>query len=159
MVLQSSSYSATLQAQVKFDVRSAPFPVPDGGTRRAAAGGATIVSFAADPAKLADQWTVIKELISPRGITNLVTASGFAPVSKAAADDPQYLGGYLQRNPLAKAGWDQMTDLVPWYQFPGSHNVEIGQDMSDEINKAVAGEQSPQAALDSAAAGTRELVK
>ncbi len=158
MVLQSSSYSATIQSQVKFEVRSAPFPIPDHGTRKAVAGGAAIVSFAKDPAKLAAQWTVIKELTSPRGVTALVKASGFSPVNRAAAADPRYLGGYLETNPLAKAGWSQLAALVPWYQFPGTHNVEIGQVMQDEIAKAVAGATGPQAALDNAATRVKALL-
>ncbi|RBQ20656.1 hypothetical protein DP939_06100 [Spongiactinospora rosea] len=159
MVLQSSSYSATLRAQVTFDVRSAPFPIPDGGTRRAVAGGAAIASFTADRARLQDQWTVIKELVGPRGVTNLVNASGFAPINKKAATDPRYLGGYLERNPLAKPAWDQMAHLVPWYQFPGTHNVEIAKSMTDQINGAIAGDRTPRAALDEAAATVSELIK
>lgn len=157
MIFQSSSYSASLANQIKFDVRSAAYPLPDGGDRRAVAGGAAIVAFNRDPQKLADEWTVIKTLVGPRGITNLVEETGFSPINTKATR-AEYLGDYLASNPLAAPSWDQMEYLVPWYQFPGSKNNEISKAMQNQINAAISGKQTAQAALDAAARATSSLL-
>lgn len=159
MIFQSSSYSATLETGASFEVRSAPHPIPDGAQRKAVVGGAAVAMFSTSDAKQQAEWQVIKEMVGARGVANVVTASGYSPVNKIAATGEGYLASYLTEHPLAKAGWDQLDDLAPWYSFPGSHANEISQALQKEINLAVTGEEPVDVALHTAADKARSLLR
>jgi multiple sugar transport system substrate-binding protein len=158
MMLQSSSYTANLETNASFPTMSAPFPIPDGGERRAVSGGAALAMFTGDPAKQAAVWEVMSALLSPEGVTDLVTHSGFSPVNRVAAEDEAFLAGYLDEHPLASAGWEQLEFLAPWYRYPGPSAVEISQIMQDEIGLAITGDKSVQDALDDAASQAESLL-
>jgi multiple sugar transport system substrate-binding protein len=159
MMFQSSSYSATLETSATFDVRSAPYPIPDGGKKKAVVGGAAVAMFSTSDANQQAEWQVIKEIVSARGVTNVVQASGYSPVNRVAASGDGYLASYLSQHPLAKAGWDQLEFLAPWYSFPGSHANEISQVLQDQINQAVTGKAPVDAALQRAADKARTLLQ
>ncbi|MGW4123061.1 ABC transporter substrate-binding protein [Nocardia sp. NPDC004711] len=152
--IASTGRLAKMTKNARFDVRVAALPVPDGGSRKTVPGGSALISFSDNPAV----WTVIKELTGPEGSAQLTKSTGYTPVSRTAASDPQYLGAWLAENPLNKQVLLGDETVVPWVQFPGPNAVEMSDTLRNQIESALTHGTDPKAALDSAAIQIQNLL-
>lgn len=148
MFFQSNSSIVGLtSAKPGFQIRSAPFPIPDGGTRKAPAAGGGLVVLSKDADKQAAAWAVITELTSPRGATTLTKASGYLTPNRVAVEGESYLAPFYRQNDTMTAALTEVPAVVPWYQFPGRHASEIMSLISDDFLAARRGSMTVSKAL------------
>ncbi|MGW3956165.1 ABC transporter substrate-binding protein [Streptomyces sp. NPDC004752] len=148
MYFQSNSAIVGLtSAKPGFKIRSAPFPLPDGGTRKAPAAGGGLVVLSKDPDKQAAAWAVISELTSPRGATTLTRASGYLTPNRIAVEGESYLAPFYRQNDTMTVALTEVPAVVPWYQFPGRHASEIMTLVSDDFLAARRGSMTVAKAL------------
>jgi multiple sugar transport system substrate-binding protein len=73
-------------------------------------------------------------------------------------EDPAYLGGFYDENPLLRAEIEQFSDVVQWVSWPGRNGLEIEQVLLDFRDRILAGVQEvPSAAAETAAKVNRLL--
>ncbi|MFE3280346.1 ABC transporter substrate-binding protein [Nocardia sp. NPDC059239] len=154
----SSSIAGLTSAKPGFPIGCAPFPIPDGGTRKAPAAGGGLVVLSRNPDKQAAAWAVIAELTNPTSATNLTLASGYLTPNRVAAESEQYLAPFYRQNPAMTAALSEVTDVVPWYQFPGRHAPEIMSLVSDEFLAARRGTKTVSQALTDATHRAEDLL-
>jgi multiple sugar transport system substrate-binding protein len=133
-------------------------PIPDNGQRKCVPGGNVFVVLSKDPAQQKSAFDAISELVGPTGITMLVKETGYTPVNQVAATQPDHLKTFLDSNPIFAANADQITDLVPWFGWPGQHAREIESAIDQHIVQALRGSTTPQAALSAAATQAESLL-
>ncbi len=143
----NSSIVGLTSAKPGFQIRSAPFPIPDGGTRKAPAAGGGLIVLSKDPDKQAAAWAVITELISPGGATTLTKASGYLTPNRIAVEGESYLAPFYRQSDTMTAALTEVPNVVPWYQFPGRHASEIMTLISDDFLAARRGSMTVSKAL------------
>ncbi|MGW3953103.1 ABC transporter substrate-binding protein [Streptomyces sp. NPDC004752] len=146
-VQANSGIVALTSAKHSFQIRTAPFPLPDGGTRKAPAAGGGLVVLSKDADKQAAAWAVITELTSPRSATNLTKASGYLTPNRVAAKGESYLAPFYRENAGMAVALSEVPAVVPWYQFPGIHATEIMTLVSDNFLAARRGSMTVTKAL------------
>jgi multiple sugar transport system substrate-binding protein len=135
----------------KFDLRTAPIPLLSLEKGRLPTGGNAAVMLTKDPAKQEAAWTFIKFAAGPYGASVVVPGTGYVPNNELAAKSSEYLGEFYQKNPLFKAGLEQMPKMIPWYAFPGSNGVKVTQTIVDNLSRVVEQKATPEDALADAA--------
>ena len=154
----SAGQTTNLEGAAKFPVGAAPYPVPDGGSLAAPAGGASLIVVTKDPARQAAAWKVVKAFTGPEGSTIVTKNNGYIPVSKLAVAGSQYLAPLMTSDPLRQAAVEESKHLVPWYQFPGKNASEINKDLADQITAILRGDTSPTDGLAKAASQAKDLL-
>ena len=142
----------------KFDLRTAKMPVIDPLKGRLPTGGNAAVMLTHDPKKQAAAFRFLKFAAGPYGASVVVPGTGYVPNNELAAKSPEYLGEFYQKNPLFRAGLDQMPLMVPWYAFPGSNGVKVTQTIVDNLGRIVEQKAPPEEALADAASDVRKLL-
>lgn len=137
IIFHSSARTTTLGGQAAFEVRTAVLPIPDDGTRALPPAGAALMMLTDDPERQAAAWTAMSQLLSPEGVTTIVSQTGYVPLNRAAIEDPTLLGELLEREPLRQPAIEQSESYIPWYQFPGSHNVEINSILQEQVQRVL----------------------
>ncbi|MFE5700345.1 ABC transporter substrate-binding protein [Rhodococcus koreensis] len=159
MYIQTSSGIVGLtSAKPGFEIRTAPSPIPDGGTRKAPAAGGGLVVLSKDPDKQAAAWAVVTELTSPAGATSLTEVSGYLTPNRVAAESEAYLAPFYRQNTAMDAALSQVPAVVPWYQFPGRHAPEIMKLVTDEFLAARRGSKTVEQALADATSRVESLL-
>ncbi len=79
-------------------------------------------------------------------------------VRKSPLTTPALMGDYLAQNPNAKVTYEQLDDMVPWYNFEGRGGTRIYKVVQDAIVAALNKEKTPKQALDDAAAEANALL-
>lgn len=126
--------------------------------RRIPAGGSNIFVMPSTPEKEAAAWEFIKFAVSPESTKIIVEQMGYMSARESLLDPHGLLAGYVAANPQALRSYDQISDLVGWYNWPGTSGARITQNMLDNINAAFNREKSGQQALDDAAAEARRIL-
>ena len=142
----------------KFDLRTTKMPVIDPVKGRLPTGGNAAVMLTHDPKKQEAAFRFLKFAAGPYGASVVVPGTGYVPNNELAAKSPEYLGEFYQKNPLFRAGLDQMPLMVPWYAFPGSNGVKVTQTIVDNLGRIVEQKAVPDEALADAAADVRKLL-
>ncbi|WP_134496161.1 ABC transporter substrate-binding protein [Microvirga pakistanensis] len=142
----------------KFDLRTAPIPLLSPEKGRLPTGGNAAVMLTKDPAKQEAAWTFIKFAAGPYGASVVVPGTGYVPNNELAAKSSEYLGEFYQKNPLFKAGLEQMPKMIPWYAFPGSNGVKVTQTIVDNLSRVVEQKAAPEDALADAAREVQRLL-
>ncbi|MER6523703.1 ABC transporter substrate-binding protein [Streptomyces sp. NPDC001508] len=159
MFFQTNSHIVGLtSAKPGFRIGFAPFPIPDGGARKAPAAGGGLVVLSKDPDKQAAAWAVIAELTGRGGATTLTKASGYLTANRAAARSGSYLAPFYRQNPGMRVAVSEAPDVVPWYQFPGIHATEIMTLISNDFLAARRGSKTVSQALADATKQTEALL-
>lgn len=116
-----------------------PMPGPSGGGV-SAGGGGLYISKKAAPEKIAAAWQWVTYLNSPEVQAQWAIDTGFLPISKKAAEEPNLIA-YWAKEPAFKVGYDQMV------KAPGN-NVTAGPVIGpySDVRRAV--EDSMTAVLD-----------
>jgi len=142
----------------KFDLRTAPIPLLSPETGRLPTGGNAAVMLTKDPTKQEAAWKFIKFAAGPYGASVVVPGTGYVPNNELAAKSSEYLGEFYQKNPLFKAGLEQMPKMVPWYAFPGSNGVKVTQTIVDNLSRVVEQKVAPDEALADTAREVQRLL-
>lgn len=148
-----------LEEQTSFDLRAAPFPTFGDKPTQLPAGGNSLFVFSQDEAKRKAAWEFIKFCESPEALTIWVEGTGYLPPRDGVADDPEFLGTFMEDNPIQKIAVDQMPSIVPWRSFPGTNGFQVSKALADAVEAAVGGQQSAEDALSQAAEESNDLLE
>ncbi|RVK45729.1 extracellular solute-binding protein [Sinorhizobium meliloti] len=156
----SSSHLGRIQEQVgdQFVLKVAPWPRED-SDGWLPAGGNSIFLLTTEPEKQQAAWRFIKFAISPQGQAIMVRESGYMPVNAEVLQDPRYLGDYFDANPNQQVAAEQAQFVTRWEAFPGTNGLKASDLYRDTVQKVMAGELEPDAALSDLAAQIRDLLK
>ncbi|MBM4466246.1 MAG: sugar ABC transporter substrate-binding protein [Chloroflexi bacterium] len=146
MIIQNSSrVSAFNQAGLNYDV--ATVPIPKGGQRSAAAGGAAWVMSAASDHK-EEAWTFLSWLQSKDGGQHLYTASGeiFPALKSTARSDDFLKSGQPPKNRQAFLTEGENAKVGRFGYFPEWGELD-GSVISPGMQRIWAGEATPEEAL------------
>ncbi|MGW4124869.1 extracellular solute-binding protein [Nocardia sp. NPDC004711] len=156
MYIASGSVIPAVESAAKFQVRVAPFPLPDGGHRVSVVAGNVVVMLARSDAARKKAWTVMREIVSPRGNAIQLEAAAYLPMNRLVTQDPKI--ATIMADPNRQVGIGAIPSLVPQTVYPGSHVVEISTTLQNALNAGMTGQKTPQQALADAAAKTDQLL-
>lgn len=157
MYVSTTAYLASFREQSQFDIRTATFPSLD-GKRVVPAGGNNLVILAQDPKKQEAAWDFVKFATSPKATSMIAQGSGYMVTRNSALEDQQLMGHFLQENPAAKVTYEQIEDMVPWYNFPGSSGSKVYKIVQDNIQAALLQQKSVDQAVKDAATQSNALL-
>ena len=69
------------------------------------------------------------------------------------------MGDYLKKEPLFKAPYEQIGDIIPWQGFPGNNGSKVVTILKDQISAALLNQKSVDAALQEAEKQANALLK
>lgn len=113
--------------------------------------GSALFVLSQDPVKQRAAWDFIKFVTSERGYTIITSEIGYLPLRPAIVDDPEYLGTWIQENPLYRANLEQLDALTPWVSFPGQNYRQIEQIITEAQNAVIFNNADPATLLDAQA--------
>lgn len=149
MYLQTSALQSFLltSSKDKFDLRAAAMPAFRGKPARPTNSGSALFLLAKDPKKQRAAWELMKFLTSKRGYTIITSKIGYLPLRAEIVNDPQYLKGWADENPLVKPNLGQLNRLTPWTSMPGPNYRQIVKIEMDALEQAVFGRGDVEAVL------------
>ncbi|MEW9670595.1 ABC transporter substrate-binding protein [Ammoniphilus sp. 3BR4] len=149
----------SLQAESKFGVGTAPFPVDGVHPRRVPAGGNNVFILKSSPEKEQAAWEFIKFATSAEGTAITAEGMGYMASRKSAVEREDLLGKYLKENPAAYTTYTQVDDMVQWNNFPGKGGTRIFKIVQDNIQAALTGQKTAEQAIKDAANEANRLIK
>ncbi|AJY74770.1 ABC transporter substrate-binding protein [Paenibacillus beijingensis] len=158
MYVESPALLTNFRKQTQFDLRTSVFPSLD-GKRVVPAGGNNLVILAKDPKKQAAAWDFVKFATSAKGTSLIAQEIGYMATRKSALDDPKLMGDFLKKIPQAKVPYNQLENMVPWYNFPGTAGSKVYKIVQDNIQAALLQQKSVDQAVTDAAAQANALLK
>lgn len=159
MITDSVAQLTSIQQSVRFPLQTASFPTWNQKPRRVPAGGNNLFIFATDPAQQAAAWAFIKYLNAPEPLTAWIKATGYIPLRKGLAEDPNFLRPYYDENRLAKAATDQVADVVPWVSWPGKNGLQADKELSDARDRLLTGHQDAATSFREGAKRINDLIR
>ncbi|MDT3427299.1 multiple sugar transport system substrate-binding protein [Paenibacillus forsythiae] len=158
MYVTTTAALTGFRKQSAFDLRTALFPSVD-GNRTVPAGGNNLVILAKDPKKQEAAWDFVKYATSPEATTMIAQEIGYMVTRKSALDDPKMMGDFLKEVPAAKVTYNQVDNMVPWYNFPGTSGSKVYKIVQDNIQAALLQQKSVDQAVKDAANEANALLK
>ncbi|MCM3443124.1 ABC transporter substrate-binding protein [Metabacillus halosaccharovorans] len=159
MYVTTTAGLSNFREQSKFDLQTALFPTVDGKPRVVPGGGNNLVILSKDPEKQKAAWDFMKFATSPEGTTFIAQDIGYMVTRESALNEPNLMGDFLKENPTAKVTYDQVNDMVPWYNFPGSAGSRVYQLVQDNIQAALLGEKTVDEAISDASNEANKLLE
>lgn len=99
--------------------------------------GSALFILAQDPLKQRAAWDFIKFVTSERGYTIITSEIGYLPLRPNIVNDPEYLGAWIEANPLYLPNLEQLESLTPWVSFPGQNYRQIEQIITEAQNAVI----------------------
>ncbi|GLV48985.1 ABC transporter substrate-binding protein [Thermus sp. LT1-2-5] len=146
------------QTQGRFELRGARFPTFGGKKPALPAGGNVLMVFSRDPRKQEAAWKFIEFLTSPEGFTIWTKGTGYVPLLPEITRDPRYLKDFMEQNPIQRIAVEQLPFTVPWTSFPGPNGLAASQALFRAVQRALAGQATPEVALKDAAQEINRLI-
>ncbi|MCA0405320.1 MAG: sn-glycerol-3-phosphate ABC transporter substrate-binding protein UgpB [Proteobacteria bacterium] len=165
IMLSSSGFYGSAKANAKFDFTAAPMPYyPDvaGAPQNSIIGGASLWVMNGKPA--AEYKGVAKfmsYLSSPEVQAWWSQETGYLPITQAAYDFSKKQG-FFEKVPLAEVSIKEMINKAPTENSRGlrlGNLVQMRDVWADEIEQALTGKKSAQAALDAAAERGNQILR
>src|SRR3954464_7878843 len=163
--LTSSGYYATAKGTAKFDFTSAPMPYyPDvtGAPQNSIIGGASLWVMGG---KKPDEYKGVAKFFAFLSDTNrqakLHQESGYLPIIKAAYEK-SIKDDFYEKNPTLQTPLKELTNKEPTQNSRGlrfGNMVQMRDLWAEEIEAALAGQKTAQAALDSAVARGNAILR
>ncbi|HMC57737.1 MAG TPA: extracellular solute-binding protein, partial [Candidatus Solibacter sp.] len=163
--LTSSGYYGTAKATAKFDFTSAPMPYyPDapGAPQNSIIGGASLWVMGG---KKPEEYKGVAKFFTFLSDTNrqvyLHEESGYLPITKAAYEKTK-ADGFYQKNPVLETPLKELTNKEPTENSRGlrfGNMVQMRDIWAEEIEAALAGQKTAQAALDAAVARGNTMLR
>lgn len=157
MLVNTTAMLGTIKPVAQFDLRTAAFPTY-GGKRVVPAGGSNLMIFTQDPARQEAAWDFIKFLVDPKRSVQISKSTGYMVSRQTALDDPE-MQKFLEENPVYKATYDQIDEMVPWFNFPGEGGTRVQKIITDQIQAALQGQKTPEDAMKEAAKQANALIQ
>src|SRR6478736_6296551 len=163
--LTSSGYYATAKGTAKFDFTSAPMPYyPDakGAPQNSIIGGASLWVMGG---KKPEEYKGVAKFFTFLSDTNrqakLHQESGYLPITKAAYEK-SIKDGFYEKNPTLQTPLKELTNKEPTENSRGlrfGNMVQMRDLWAEEIEAALAGQKTAQAALDAAVARGNAMLR
>ena len=99
--------------------------------------GSALAVRASSATESAAIWEFIKFVTGPVGYTIITSEVGYLPLNKDIVDDPAYLKGFVDENPLVRINLDQLSRLRPVTIWPAEVMMESRTLFSDAVVQAV----------------------
>ncbi|MEA1853421.1 ABC transporter substrate-binding protein [Cytobacillus sp. OWB-43] len=87
--------------------------------------------------KKAAVWEFIKYVTGNEGYTIITSEVGYLPLRTELADDPNYLKGFIDENPLYKINLEQLKNIQPAVIWPAEYATEMSNIFRDAIVQSV----------------------
>jgi multiple sugar transport system substrate-binding protein len=139
MILETSAIQGTFikGAKGKWDLRATTMPTFGSKAVVPTNSGASLFTFASDPAKQRASWELIKFLTSEQSYTKISQGIGYLPLRTGLVNDPDGLQGWAAKNPLLAPNLAQLATMEPWVSMPGNNYLQIRDGMMDAIESIV----------------------
>ncbi|MFC0213479.1 ABC transporter substrate-binding protein [Paenibacillus chartarius] len=158
MYVDTTASLTGFRKQSQFDLRTGIFPSLD-GKRVVPAGGNNLFILSKDPKKQEAAWDFVKFATSPKATAMVAQGFGYMVTRKSALEDPQLMGNYLKEVPAAKVTYNQVENMVPWYNFPGAAGSKVYKIVQDNIQAALLQQKTVDQAIKEAATQANALLK
>lgn len=99
--------------------------------------GSALAVRADSSEKNAAVWEFIKYVTGNEGYTTITSEIGYLPLRTELAEDPKYLKGFVDENPLYKINLEQLKEIKPTTIWPAEYATETSTIFNDAIIKAV----------------------
>ncbi|NIX75834.1 sn-glycerol-3-phosphate ABC transporter substrate-binding protein UgpB [Microvirga terricola] len=163
--MNSSGFLGNVKANAKFDWAAAPMPYyPDiaGAPQNSIIGGASLWVMGG---KSADEYKGVAKFFTFLSDTDrqakLHQESGYLPITKAAYEKTK-ASGFYEKNPANQVPLIELTNKEPTENSRGlrlGNMVQMRDVWSEELEAALAGLKSPQAALDAAVERGNQMLR
>ena len=150
----STSSLANLQKKTNFTLKTALFPIHEGGERRLPTGGNAAVIITDNEAEAQAAYEYAMFAAGPIGNNIMVNGTGYMPMHKDAVDEAFYAA-----NPNYNASIEQIPYIFRWYSFPGDNNLKIIDTIKESLQAVVSGKETPEEAIAKASEKAQGLVK
>lgn len=157
--ITSISARANLEEQASFDLRATTFPHFGNKEVQLPTGGNNLFVFSKEEAKKRAAWAFVEYLESPEALTIWVKGTGYLPPREGVADDPQYLGDFMESNPIQQVAVEQIQYALPWVAFPGNDSLQASETLFKAVQQTLGGQQSAEQALSGAAEKVNSLIE
>jgi sn-glycerol 3-phosphate transport system substrate-binding protein len=155
MMLLSTGSLTHIRTNAKFPYKVAF--VPKNVRNAVPIGGASlIIPAGVDGERQKAAWALIKWMTSPDKNGWWSRATGYFAPNIAAYDTPE-MKEFLDKNPDAKVGVDQLSVAKPW--FATYKTVPVRKALEDEVQAVLAGKKQPKEALVAAQKAADEILK
>ncbi|ADU32035.1 ABC transporter substrate-binding protein [Evansella cellulosilytica] len=158
MFVTTTASLTSFRTQSDFEVGTAVFPTVDGLPRVVPAGGNNLFMLSVEPEKQAATWDFMKFAASAEGTTFIAQEIGYMVTRQSPLDEASLMGDFLEEVPAAKVTYDQVDEMVPWYNFPGSAGSRVYQIVQDNIQAALLQQKTVDEAITDAAKQANELL-
>ena len=152
MILETSAIQGTFikGAQGKWDLRATTMPSFGSKPVVPTNSGASLFTFASDPAKQRASWELIEFLTSEKSYTAISKGIGYLPLRTGLVDDPDGLKDWAESSPLIGPNLTQLESMEPWISMPGNDYLQIRDGMMDAVESIVYQGADPAATLTAA---------
>ncbi|OZD04941.1 ABC transporter substrate-binding protein [Rhodococcus sp. 06-235-1A] len=152
MILETSAIQGTFVkgATDKWDLRATTMPSFGSKPVVPTNSGASLFTFAADPAKQRASWELIEFLTSEESYTAISKGIGYLPLRTGLIDDPDGLKDWAESSPLIGPNLTQLATMEPWISMPGNDYLQIRDGMMDAVESIVYQGADPAATLTAA---------
>ncbi|OZC47903.1 ABC transporter substrate-binding protein [Rhodococcus sp. WWJCD1] len=152
MILETSAIQGTFikGAKDKWDLRATTMPSFGSKPVVPTNSGASLFTFASDPAKQRASWELIEFLTSEESYIAISKGIGYLPLRTGLVDDPDGLKKWAESNPLIEPNLTQLETMEPWVSMPGNDYLQIRDGMMDAVESIVYQDADPAATLTAA---------
>lgn len=152
MILETSAIQGTFikGAKDKWDLRATTMPSFGTAPVVPTNSGASLFTFASDPAKQRASWELIKFLTSEESYTAISRGIGYLPLRTGLVDDPAGLQDWAAESPLIGPNLAQLANMEPWISMPGNNYLQIRDGMMDAVESIVYQGADPTSTLQAA---------
>lgn len=158
MVMDGSWMTQFFPMEVNFELGSAVFPYPEGGTAATNLGGEQVFLFKnATDAERQAAWDFVNWFSSPEVQVEWDKGTGFMPVRAAVANDAGYVAWVRNARPLLQPFVDAMQYAHP--RPPVANYSKLSDILANYVVEAAYGRMTPSAALAAAAAEIAPLLR
>lgn len=162
MIVATTGNLARFNRNADFDLGILLLPEHDDARRRnerrIPAGGSNIYIMPTTEEKQDAAWEFIKFALSPESTQVIVEELGYMSPRQSLVAEDGLLSDFVEENPQALRSYEQIEDLIGWYNWPGTTGARITQNMLDNMYAAFNQEQSGEDALNNAAAEAERIL-
>lgn len=109
--------------------------------------------------KKAAVWEFIKYVTGNEGYTIITSEVGYLPLRTELADDPNYLKGFIDENPLYKINLEQLKNIQPAVIWPAEYATEMSNIFRDAIVQSVSTDADVEKTLKAAEEEINQLIQ
>jgi multiple sugar transport system substrate-binding protein len=110
--------------------------------------GSALFILSNDPVKQRAAWDFIKFVTGDRGYTIITSQIGYLPLRPNIVNDPEFLGPWIEANPLYLPNLEQLESLTPWVSFPGPNYRQIEQIITEAQTAVIFNNADPASLMD-----------